>query len=57
MGCICSRSNIIIKPLSNIESSNASNIQMMNKNINLKNSLNDKIIPKSTNGSNPKKKE
>ena len=56
MGCICSRSNIIIKPLSNIESSDVSNIQMMNKNINLKNSLNDKIIPKSTNGSNPKKK-
>ena len=57
MGCICSKSNIIIKPLSNIESSVNSNIQMINKNIKSKNSMNDKIIPNSTNGSNRNKKK
>ena len=57
MGCICSKSNIIIKPLSNLESSDNSNIQMMNKNIKSKNSMNDKIIPNSTNGSNRNKKK
>ena len=56
MGCMCTRSNIMIKPLSNIESNNLSNISLENRNINPKNSKNDKIIPKSTNSSNQKKK-
>ena len=53
---MCTRSNIMIKPLSNIESNNLSNISLENRNINPKNSKNDKIIPKSTNSSNQKKK-
>ena len=53
---MCTRSNIMIKPLSNIESNNLSNISLENRNINPKNSKYDKIIPKSTNSSNQKKK-
>ena len=42
MGCMCTRSNIMIKPLSNIESNNLSNISLENRNINPKISV---IIP------------
>ena len=57
MGCMCLKSNVVIKPLSKKELNNISNNNYNSNLLKSKNSINEQLNPKSTNVTNLKKEK